>query len=163
MIYLLVSNLLLLAAIKVFTLEPKTVSGNGDPGLLFIFIFIPMAIWFGLQWVETITKFSLKLSTKIIISLLSILLFTYGIHYEKVIINIFLNTFNSFAAGKYADPVIQANFIRASTRGLTIYTNTLYFNIVTFLMYIGLLNMIAVITVSINQRENSQEESNEKI
>lgn len=78
MIYLLVANLLLLAAIKVLTLEPRTISGNGDPGLLFIIIFIPMAIWFGLQWVETITKFGLKLSTKIIISLLSISFFAYG-------------------------------------------------------------------------------------
>lgn len=162
-IYLLVGNLLLLGLIKIFTLEPTTISGNGDPALLFIFIFIASAIWFGFHWIKTLIKRNLKLSTKTIISMLSISFFIYGIYFEKVKINNFLNTFNLFAAGKYIDPVQQANFIRASTSGLSIYTNTLYFNIVTFLMYIGFLNIIAIIAVFINQRVNNEDESGKKL
>lgn len=128
------------------TEEPTKSSGNGNPAFWVLIFYIPFAIWFGSTWITCLDKLFLKFKIKTALSVLSFSFLILGAYITVVRYNKFYNVFSSFAMQYYKE--YNINFIKAATTGITIYTNAIYFNFITFLMYVAILNIISAIILS---------------
>lgn len=99
---------------------------------------------FGSRWIKGLRNLFLRFRIKTIVFLVSLAFIILGIYLMKVRYDEFYAVFSAFAMEVYDEPY-NINFLNASAFGITIYTNSIYFNYITFLMYVSVLNIIAAV------------------
>lgn len=125
-----------------------TVSGNGNPGLIIIALLLPLIIIFSYYLIEVIIKS--KINWLVFLSFLIVSIFFDIKGYEaqkfKLISIREQMTLNN----------IPPELVTEITSGITYYTNTVYFNFVTLLMYLLTISTLGMSYKKIKEIKSSR-------
>ena len=142
--------------INLMTVKSYVLSGNGNPTLLIIFIYMPFAIWFGNVWVKQYSNLFSRSRVQMIVSILSMVFIFIGIYITILSFQNLRSEIMKYALQRSGTASqINMNFVNGVTKGISIYNNSLYFNGITFFMYICLLNLIAIINNYLKKRHTN--------
>lgn len=153
-----------LILIKMFSTSPGTVSGNGNPALLFILPLIFILGRFGFAWLKWLRGLRLSTSIRVLILLISIVVIVLTIIYSIQAFAQFEVDFKVNYEKKYHRS-LEPGLFELMTRGVNIHTNYLYFNNLTLLALVSFLNLVGVTYSFIKpqvQEVNKSEEPMEK-
>jgi hypothetical protein len=143
LILLLIPNIICIKLIEMLTARPHQISGNGNLALLIILPYICFAFLFGLTWIKYLSDIPVSLRFQSVLSITSIVLIIVGIRNTYLSFQSFELQLTEAAMKHFTDTENARRFINAVSKGVTQYTNTLYFNYLTFFIYICFLNLIA--------------------
>lgn len=145
--------LVLLFLIDYATIKNGSISGNGNPALLFEFPLLILLIWFAVSWTKWLIHLSISLSIRVIVAVFSLGFLVYGTIHTYGRFAYFRAELIEKVTNKYGR--VNMQFIDIVTSGITIYTNNLYFNAVTFMMFVSLLNIVAFIVYLAKRRKTA--------
>jgi ABC-type sugar transport system permease subunit len=142
-IILSVVALLLLFLIDVFTIKNNIGGGNGNLALLFIFLYVPILFWLLYQFILYIKNKKLAFKVQGTLTCISLALIIIGLFYHMKkyltlkphLVEIMLEK-RGEVHYDYVDDIIT---------GLTVYTNTIYFNFVTLLITFGMGTLLGIL------------------
>lgn len=135
--------LISLNLIKIFSVPPGVISGNGNPALLIIFPLLFLLVWFALTWVKWLRNLRLSVLIKLLIIVVSIVVLVFAIMQTTQVFEDFEVQYKENFEKKYSRPVGSDYFEQISS-GINIHTNYLYFNYTTFFILVSVLNIIAI-------------------
>lgn len=142
-----ITLLLLLYLVDKFTIKTYG-GGSGNLALLILPIYIPLLIWFCYHLYRNTRDFKFSLSIRNIVSLILISYISGGFFFQINKLDQLKITIKENMALRGLP--LDIEYINQVTNGLTSYTNTIYFNLVTFFMCIA-----AILLVSINTKKKS--------
>lgn len=145
LVFLLFSVLTLVKLIDRFTNKSGAISGNGNPALPFIFLLIPIFIWFSYEWIVFVKQFSNRSLLCISMFIVSLLYLVYGSYITIESHMQYKSEFITKGSLRQGSSNVDTHWVDLATNGITYYTNTLYFNYMTFLLAVSVLNISAII------------------
>ena len=129
--------------IKIFSVPPGVISGNGNPALLIIIPLLFLLVWFGLTWFTWLRKLKLSVLIKLLIIIISIVIIVFAIMQTTQAFKNFEVEFIENHERRYGGP-IDNDYLEAILDGINIHTNYLYFNYTTFSIFVSVLNIVAI-------------------
>ncbi|KJS21096.1 MAG: hypothetical protein VR72_12360 [Clostridiaceae bacterium BRH_c20a] len=142
--------IVLIILIDILTLHRykfNTVSGNGNPGLVPIFLIILVLLWFSFNLINLIANTSFGKFNLIILFIVILP------------VTIFLNKWAwyhqckklMFIKEQLIEKNIPIELVSDITSGISIYTNTVYFNYITLLMFLSIVISFGLIIALIKK------------
>lgn len=138
---LIVINIILLNIISLFT-SSGAGGGNGNPALIPLILFIPFVLWNARELYKWSRKFNISTFFKGSFSLFFFVYIALGVNYQ---IKLYKEIPQNIKDAKLARGIpIDDQYIESVTTGLTYFTNTVYFNYNTFLMFLCFIIFLAI-------------------
>ncbi|SFM06326.1 hypothetical protein SAMN04487943_10771 [Gracilibacillus orientalis] len=134
LIVLFIVNIVNIYFVKIFTVEPDVISGNGNLGVLFLIIGYILLLFFSIELRKVIRyKYLISKRLNLIILLVSILILAITILSEYRYVVDLINQLGGF--GNPESVIYRLSFLNQ-------YTNTMFLNIYIFIIIISLIMMI---------------------
>lgn len=121
-------------------------SGNGNPAIPFILAYIILLIWFFKILFPKLIVLRKRPFYTIFLSVLSIIIITYGVIYQ-------INRYREIESIHYT-LYDDLEFINQRLTGVNIFTNTIYFSYVTFLIMLAIFFLCSTLLICIKRKIN---------
>ncbi|MFJ9501456.1 hypothetical protein [Brevibacillus centrosporus] len=135
----------LLFLIDIGTSKSGSMSGNGNLAILFEVPLAGFLLFFARDWYRWLRHRILSKSSKMLIAILSIVFLLYGSFHTYQEFTTYKPMLLEKMEKKYSRE-ISPELFEAMTSGINVYTNSLYFNYVTFLMFVALINLWVLVS-----------------
>lgn len=136
--------------IDVCTLKNTYGGGNGNPALLFILLLIPLLIYVSRFLLSEIPHRIVSPPAKVLTVFLSVPVIIFGFTHQREFHRSVRLQLIDVSLKKWGE--VDMDYIDILTDGLTIFTNTVYFNLVTLSMFIA---FIFILGVFIKKKDSS--------
>ncbi|MED3574918.1 hypothetical protein [Cytobacillus praedii] len=154
-IYLLVLGVFLV--INQMTPIPGASSGNGNPALLLAWVLLPLLYFLVLLWIRILRMYSINtffsLGGLLVIMIHQITAFSY----QKREINEYRQVIKNALFKRYG--IVDEEYVRTITKGMSIHVNNQYFNLNTYFMFVTFSIFVAMVCILwIKKKEKKYDE-----
>lgn len=136
-------TLVIFLMINQSTVEPGSSSGNGNPLLLMTFVLVPILILMVICWVIIMRVHNLNRKNSIVILSISFIHIIGAFVYHRYSLNNYIEVIRNAIIERNGS--VNSDYLNDITSIFSIHVNNQYFNVNTFLVFISISILIALI------------------